>query len=237
MTWQTLWPLWLTVLFSLGGSFLLAALVISAITQQINTLIGRRFGERVVDYMALPGVVVHELSHALMAFIFRHDIDKIQLFQRGKTNDEGYRTRGYVSHAWHPDSFYQQMGNLMIGLAPMFGITAVGLGLTKWLWPNVFMYQEVALFTRDSWWQLPLLLLLLTSLILGLKLSRSDWHGVWNGMPQYVLVLTLLTVILWLCQVSAETVWLAVGNPVVLGMLGLIILSLIMYIVVWGITR
>lgn len=237
MTFTSLWQLWLTVLFSLGGAFLLAALTISAVTQQINALIDRRYGERVVDYLALFGVVVHELSHALMAVIFRHDVDKIQLFQRGKLNDDGYRTRGYVSHSWRPDSFYQQMGNLMIGLAPMLGITAVGFGLTWWLWPALLDANRESWFSSGDWWQIPLWLFLLMSLLLGLKLSRSDWQGVWNGLPQYVLVLTVASLVLWLLRVSAEMIWLIVGSPLVMGLLLLLGISLVMYIVVWAIVR
>ncbi|MCW0953411.1 hypothetical protein OIT44_04905 [Weissella ceti] len=237
MNWTTFWQLWLTMLFCFGGSFLLAALMISAVTQQINTMIDRRFGERVVDYLALFGVIVHELSHAIMAFIFRHDVDKIQLFQRGKVNDDGYRTRGYVSHSWRPDSFYQQMGNMMIGLAPMFGITAMGFGLTWWLWPELLDMNRETWVTMSSWWQLPLLFILLISLVLGLKLSRSDWQGVRNGLPQYVLVLTVITIIVWFMKISAEMVWLTIGSPLVLGMLGLLGIAIIVYVSVWALTR
>lgn len=237
MTWTALWQLWLTILFCLGGAFMLAALMISAITQQINALIARRFGERVVDYLSMFGVIVHETSHALMALLFRHDVDKVQLFQRGEKNDDGYRTRGYVSHSWRPDSFYQQMGNLMIGLAPMFGITAVGFGLTWWLWPAVFDQNRVSWWTATSWWQMPLLGGLLISLLLGMNLSRSDWQGVKNGLPQYMVILTLVTLVVWALQISAEGVWLTIGSPLVLGMLTLIGISIVTYIGVWGMTR
>jgi len=237
MTWSNLWHLWLTILFSGGVLFLITALLISAVTQQTNTLIERRFGARVVDYLALFGVVVHELSHALMAIIFRHDVDKIQLFQRGDVKADGYRTRGYVSHSWKPDSFYQQMGNLMIGLAPMFGITAVGFGLTWWLWPEVFNLGKSDLFTQNSWWQLPLLFLLLISLVLGMKLSRSDWNGVRSGLPQYVILLTIVTIILWLMQITAEMVWMSVGNTLLIGLVGLFGISVVVYIIVWVLTR
>lgn len=237
MTFTALWQLWLTVLFTFGGVFLLSALMISAITQQTNALIDRRYGERVVDYLALFGVVVHELSHALMAIIFRHDVDKIQLFQRGKVNDDGYRTRGYVSHSWRPDSFYQQMGNLMIGLAPMFGITAVGFGLTWWLWPAVLDANRESWFVSGDWWHIPLWLFLLMSLLLGLKLSRSDWQGVWNGLPQYILVLTIVTVILWVLRVSTEAIWLTIGSPLLIGLLVLFGISLVMYVIVWAIVH
>lgn len=237
MTWEVLWQLWLAILFCLGGLFLITALFISAVTQQINAMIARRYGERIVDYLSMFGVIVHELSHAIMALIFRHDVDKVQLFQRGKKNEDGYRTRGYVSHSWRPDSFYQQMGNLMIGLAPMFGITATGFGLTWSLWPAVLDTNRIDWFTTSSWWQIPLLVLLMVSLILGMSLSRSDWLGVKNGLPQYILVLTIITVAVWLFRGSAELVWLSVGSPLVMAMLGLIGLTVVMYIAVWGMTR
>lgn len=83
---------------------------------------------------------------------------------------------GYVNHVWNPNSYYQVVGNLFIGVAPVFGCTATSLGLMSLLAPKpynaVLTLAEVpskvnllsslnTLLMSIGWWQ-PLLLLLLT---------------------------------------------------------------------------
>ena len=62
------------------------------------------------------GVIFHELSHALMAMLFRHNIKEIVFFKP----DPYSSSLGYVSHSYNLNSIYQSAGNFWIGFAPLF---------------------------------------------------------------------------------------------------------------------
>jgi len=64
---------------------------------------------------AAPGVILHELSHALIAVLSFHKIIEISFF-----NTNGSDAMGYVTHSYNPTSLYQRCGNLFIGIAPAF---------------------------------------------------------------------------------------------------------------------
>lgn len=60
------------------------------------------------------GVSLHELSHFLLALVFRHDIKRVKWF------DSQSQTAGVVEHSYNPNNLYQRLGNYFIALAPMF---------------------------------------------------------------------------------------------------------------------
>lgn len=73
-----------------------------------------RFGMLGVKITSFIGTPFHELSHALMAILFGHKIEKIQLFN---FNLNG--VQGYVNHTYNPNNFYHLFGNFFIGIAPL----------------------------------------------------------------------------------------------------------------------
>ena len=82
---------------------------------------------------ALIGVPIHELSHAIVAIVFRHRILHICFFDF--TPEHG--RIGYVSHQWNRLSLYQSMGLFFIGIAPLIGAGLVIWGATAVLLPDM----------------------------------------------------------------------------------------------------
>lgn len=79
----------------------------------------RSFGRIALMITGLIGVPIHELSHAVMALVFAHKINKVKLLQSPDENG----VMGYVSHSYSQKNIYQQTGNFFIGIAPIFGGT------------------------------------------------------------------------------------------------------------------
>ncbi|MCD2348614.1 hypothetical protein [Clostridium guangxiense] len=77
----------------------------------------RSFGMKAVMVTAFIGVPIHELSHAIVALVFRHRINDIKLLQRPDSRG----VLGYVNHSYNPRSIYEEVGNFFIGIAPIFG--------------------------------------------------------------------------------------------------------------------
>lgn len=66
--------------------------------------------------MSSVGVAFHELSHAIVAVIFGHKVNKIALF----APDIRSGTLGYVNHAYNPLNIYHRIGCFFIGFAPLY---------------------------------------------------------------------------------------------------------------------
>ena len=88
-------------------------------------LIGRGAGG-VFDATALLGTPVHELGHAAMCLLFGHKITRMKLWSPGGRGG----LYGYVEHSYHRKNPWAQMGNLFIGMGPLFsGLGVVVLAL------------------------------------------------------------------------------------------------------------
>lgn len=116
------------LLVLLGPAVCLALLIhlLAGIVRSWTTLL---IGERA--YLALfgwLGTTVHEGSHALACWIFRHRIEEVRLFKPDKSTG----SLGYVKHSWDKKSTYQVSGNLFIGIAPI-PVAAALIYLAGWL--------------------------------------------------------------------------------------------------------
>lgn len=150
------------------------------------------------------GTFIHELSHAIMCIIFGHRIDDIKLLKFNLNDDqeqEGNKgSLGYVNHSYNPHSVWQLIGNLWIGLAPIFGCALAILGLTYVLSPDT--YHSWLSFAQSPYFNLreighllliiigytkPLFLVIwfiLVGMITigGFDLSASDYKGTKVGI-------------------------------------------------------
>lgn len=212
---QFIWNL-LLVLLSLLGLPALLAWLLTIVNRQTKANLVNRYGINSQVYLGCLGIIIHELSHLIMAVIFRHHIQSVRLLKLPHLNqDTGVPedlALGYVNHTWSQASIYQNVGNLFIGVAPIFGCTASLLGLDALLYPGlsqaIFRLADhpfdpdwagswAALTTNISgWWQL-LLLLFLTILIVigGFDLSPADYKNSSLGLSTMLIFLTVATII------------------------------------------
>ncbi|MGH1052233.1 hypothetical protein [Bacillus cytotoxicus] len=103
-------------LFSLVGMIIIVGFILGYLESRTRTYWTRAFGRKGFLLTAWIGVLIHELGHALICLVFRHQIVSIQLFPTNVSNGR----LGYVRHQYHPRSVYQRIGNFFIGIAPIF---------------------------------------------------------------------------------------------------------------------
>ena len=118
----------------LTGVIIIAGLILEFLRNNSIRNFQRSFGMNAVMITGFIGVPVHELSHAVVALLFRHKITELKLLQRPDRNG----VLGYVNHSYNPRSIYQQIGNFFIGIAPMFGGTISIIALMKIVLPEIY---------------------------------------------------------------------------------------------------
>ncbi|ETY73557.1 hypothetical protein [Lactiplantibacillus fabifermentans] len=222
---QLLWNN-LLVLFSLLGIPALFAWLLTMINRRTKANLVNRFGINSQVYWGCLGIVIHELSHLIVAIIFRHGIQSVRLLKRPHlhpdTDENDDLALGYVNHTWNQHSFYQRVGNLFIGVAPIFGCTAALLGLDALFAPGLAKgilalaasptnlqwttswHDMTSSF--GSWWQL-LLLLILTIIIVigGFDLSPADYQNSSLGLTTATILIVVFTTLFTLLDQHATT--------------------------------
>ncbi|WKY49162.1 hypothetical protein Q5O24_07585 [Eubacteriaceae bacterium ES3] len=99
------------------GPIIFFGLLLGILEHQTNKNILHSFGKNALLVTGIIGIPIHELSHALTAKIFCHQIKEVKFFQ--KPDAQGIM--GYVNHSYNSKNIYQQCGNFFIGIAPIFG--------------------------------------------------------------------------------------------------------------------
>ena len=122
------------LLFILLAPFVAFALVIHWLERITEGRLAERFGWKSVLWTGWLGTPIHELSHALMCWVFRHKVKEIALFEP----DQKSGRLGYVLHTFDPRNRFQRVGNLFIGIAPLIG-GSIALAVLLWMF-----YPEAA---------------------------------------------------------------------------------------------
>ena len=170
--------LWQTILFLLIGvlPWIAVALVMQLLSNSIRKSLAKIFGIQGYIYLTAPGVMIHEIGHAIFCLIFRHKIVEMKLFS---PEEDG--TLGYVNHSYNPNSFYQRIGNFFIGTGPIWFGVAV-LCLISWLLlPNAMQISDF--FSLNFWgrWQSYIWLYLALTISSHITLSPPDLAGSVDG--------------------------------------------------------
>ncbi len=110
------------------GPWLLFAFLIHQIEHLMQRRLAERFGWKSVMWTGWLGTPIHELSHTVMCRLFGHRIDEVVLFE---PDPESGRL-GYVRHSYRKNHWFEEIGNVFIGIAPLVGGSLV-LGLLLWL--------------------------------------------------------------------------------------------------------
>ncbi len=71
----------------------------------------------------------------------------------------------------------------LLGLAPIFGLGLAVYSLTLFMYPPLLS------------WRLLVVICLMISFVFGFNLSRADWINFWYGVPFYLIIIFIVTII------------------------------------------
>lgn len=138
----------------------------------INWLLIRSVIRKYYRWFVAPGVIVHELSHALGCLITRSEIVEIKLWEP---------TGGHVKHIpSHETLLGKTLSEPIIALAPIWGTLLILWGLTIMVVPGLLNYGGIVdlfhVLSSIDWasWQTWLYFYIVTSLLATIAPSKTD---------------------------------------------------------------
>lgn len=164
------------------------------------------------------GVILHELSHLIMALLFGHHSDRVALLHIPRRDDPNDNCLGYVNHSWNDHNLYQRCGNVFIGIAPVIGCTLLMALLTRYLAPQIyndflqlFLPNAAPLPVDDGqkWQLIAWLVLMINIAVGGFDLSGADLQNSLHGVTALIIVMLLTALLLsWLSTPLTVVQWL-----------------------------
>ena len=106
--------LFLKISFYPIGIFIVCGLIIAFCERLVMYFCGRG-GRSIIYVTSIIGTPIHEMGHALMCLIFGHKITDMRLWAPRRDGN-----LGYVEHAYNKKNPYMVLGNLFIGMGPIF---------------------------------------------------------------------------------------------------------------------
>lgn len=145
-------------------------------------------GANLINYGTIPGVMHHELSHALLAFLTMTKIREIKLFQFHSKDG----SLGHVAYVPSKNIVARSIQQVLVSVAPILcGFVSCSL-----LWYNVRPMTEGNILASIAFYYI------LVCIILHMSLSKQDVMVMKGGL--FVVVL-LMTVGFYLAQVDLVT--------------------------------
>lgn len=135
------------------------------------------FGHKSIYLTGWIGTPVHEISHVIMCMIFGHKVEEVSLFK--PESESG--VLGYVVHRYDSKSFYQSVGCLFIGIAPLLGNMALALTIY-----NIAINNPELLGHQLTWVPISYIIF---SLIMHAAPSPADLRGSMTGVATIVVIL------------------------------------------------
>lgn len=194
----------------IGVPFLFIFLL-SSINHRTKQQIANRFGIGGQIGFGFLGIIIHETSHLMVALLFGHHVDQVRLLRIPSADNNSL---GYVHHTWNDRNLYQKMGNLFIGVAPIFGCCLATLILAKFTIPEVYQSlitatqqsfsQMVFMMTDFSWPSMLIFLVVAANICIGgFDLSQADFQNSKQGFWQAVIFLVLVTLVISVTSLQA----------------------------------
>ncbi len=219
------------VLLNTVGCLIICGLVVAGFERLFVKLVGGTFGHKAIMTTAIIGTPVHEIGHAIMCLIFGHRITEMKLYEP----DEQTGVLGYVSHTYNPRNWYQQFGNLFIGLGPIFSGLGVITAVLFLAFPdakdtffdsafqmaengdNVFsiMFSNMDLTFNmlredNEWWIKLIGIVVIFSVIMHINLSPADIKGSIPGLLMYIVIAAIFSAVTFF--IGDETVSVVSGG-------------------------
>lgn len=139
-------------------------------------------GANLINYVTFIGVVHHELSHALLAFLTGAKVTEVKLF---RINHKDGRL-GYVSYAPRGNFIMMSIQKVFASVAPiLMGFVTCG-----------FLYMYVLPMAEASIWGICLFYYVFLSIILHMSLSKQDIQVMKGGIIVVILLFTIVFYIL-----------------------------------------
>ncbi|ALB28125.1 membrane protein [Companilactobacillus heilongjiangensis] len=174
------------------------------------------------------GVIIHELGHAIFAYLFGHKVTHVQLLN---LNYRQSGALGSVDHRWNDRNVYQILGNFFIGLAPYYMCSLALFILQKYLLNAQFSISSLtqslninttlsasmifdsvldnlkSSFANASWGMI-ILYVVLTIMIAstGYDLSRNDFMTVNKGILPWVVTLIVFGSIFYVFHIRTAII-------------------------------
>ena len=203
--------------------FILLRATRRGLRQRVNEIgywfMGEEHGWKIWFWLNAPGVILHELSHAiaiLLFFPFGFRITNISFFHIKPNVQRDTRGRriqnvgrqslqlGEVEYKRPKDTIMSKIGDGFSGIAPLFGGIAIfallywaGTGYNLWDLPFDAQLHIQLLRPGWPWWTLvfvPYLILTVTS---ELWPSRQDWRGARWLVGVVIAIIACFVVALW----------------------------------------
>ncbi|MBP9761101.1 MAG: hypothetical protein KBD15_02590 [Candidatus Magasanikbacteria bacterium] len=194
------------------GIFFVLGYAMSKVQNAIHHIYQRTVGWKGILFTAWIGTPIHELSHVIVAKLFRHRIEEVSFFKPNKHTG----ALGHVEHSYNKKSLYQQMGNFFIGAAPLIGGSLIVFLLLKIFFPqgtelistfshihvskeSFFLLQKTLTnvwstipFESVSFWIFIFLSFCISS---HSAPSAQDRRGMWKGFGWIIVLLIILNII------------------------------------------
>ena len=208
--------LWYTL-----GTLVICGLAVTLFRKLFVTMMGGGVGRGIVLATSIVGTPVHELGHALMCLLFGHKITGMSLWQPASSDG----TLGYVTHTYRRRNIYHILGNLFIGVGPVFSGLAVlmlalllgfpatfteytttatymaseGEGGLRLFWEGLKMLAQMwreAVHSSDvPVWVKIITVFVILSVSQHISLSPADIRGSLSALPLYAGLALLVTIV------------------------------------------
>lgn len=231
------------------GIFLIFGLLFKLLSSEIQKLEIDLFG--LFSYIIIyPFVIIHELSHLIMAIIFTNRITEVKLLNFSNDNTLGYVSFSKVNSNFKIRNLYQNIGDFYVGLAPIIIGSGLFLIISKFINNDLFnsiiklseknetIFDLLASFKNVNNLQyifnfnFILVIFIIFSISSLFLLSKSDWEGCLQGIPYLVMTMFVVNVFFnsftWFIDFSK---WLYfIQNTLFLTMLYIVFYSLLIYL-------
>lgn len=201
------------------GLFFVLGFIHSIIYKLTIRYFSRVFGWTGIIVTGVIGTPIHEVSHWLMAKIFRHQVHSVSLFSPDRNSGK----LGHVEHSYDRRSSYQSMGNFFIGSSPIIFCSLALIALLYFFFPNPtiiitplitlphsvqeFLHAWSTSFT-NTWtqiefgnWKFWIFFFLSLSIALHMAPSSYDQKTMWKGFFHISLLMLVVNIILTLTKV------------------------------------
>jgi len=171
-------PAWLQLLAQLWFLPLTVGLFFHWASRYLQGECAYWLGEKAFSYLTAPGVIAHELAHAITCIPFAHRIDELVLFRPDRDG-----TLGYVKHSYNARNPWAVLGNGFIGTAPLWS----GIILLHFLFAHAFPHLDQWKQALNHPWTW-LWIYLMVAIGAHMRLSVVDLRGSWVALLLWTLL-------------------------------------------------